>query len=211
MLPGVNVEASSPVLIEKVRTGISDSTGLYRIPDLPPGTYKVTFTLPGFATVSREGVEVTGSGVTTINADMRGGVPVGNFTYRGWASAGSNEQFHNVWRASGTYVTGAHSLKIGYQAAFQVQKNFQNAGSQISYVFNNRTPIQFTLRDAPFCRAIAHASTPSTSKISGHADDSRCKAPCATSTRGAGSPRARTASSPTTSSARSIYSRSRTA
>ncbi|HEY7184921.1 MAG TPA: carboxypeptidase regulatory-like domain-containing protein [Vicinamibacterales bacterium] len=78
------------------------------------------------------------------------GTPVGNFTYRGWASAGSNEQFHNVWRASGTYVTGAHSMKIGYQAAFQVQKNFQNAGSQLSYVFNNRNPIQYTLRDAPF-------------------------------------------------------------
>ena len=44
VLPGVSVEASSPVLIEKVRTGISDSTGLYRIPDLPPGIYKVTCT-----------------------------------------------------------------------------------------------------------------------------------------------------------------------
>jgi hypothetical protein len=78
------------------------------------------------------------------------GTPVGNFTYRGWLSAGSNEQAHNVWRASGTYVTGAHSMKIGYQAAFQVQKNFQNAGSQLSYVFNNTNPIQITLRDAPF-------------------------------------------------------------
>jgi hypothetical protein len=65
VLPGVSVEASSPVLIEKVRSGISDSTGLYRIPDLPPGIYTVTFSLPGFATVSREGVEVTGGGVTT--------------------------------------------------------------------------------------------------------------------------------------------------
>jgi hypothetical protein len=78
-----------------------------------------------------------------------GGVP-GNFTYRGWASAGSNEQFHNVWRASATYVTGAHSVKLGYQAAFQVQKNFQNAGSQLSYIFNNTVPVQITLRDAPF-------------------------------------------------------------
>jgi len=78
------------------------------------------------------------------------GTPVGNFTYRGWSSAGSNEQAHNVWRASGTYVTGAHSLKVGYQAAFQVQKNFQNAGSQLSYTFNNTNPIQFTMRDAPF-------------------------------------------------------------
>ena len=73
VLPGVTVEASSPVLIEKVRSGISDSTGQYRIPDLPPGIYTVTFTLPGFATVSREGVEVAGGGVTTINADMRVG------------------------------------------------------------------------------------------------------------------------------------------
>ncbi|HZM58834.1 MAG TPA: carboxypeptidase regulatory-like domain-containing protein, partial [Vicinamibacterales bacterium] len=78
------------------------------------------------------------------------GTPVGNFTYRGWSSAGSNEQAHNVWRASATYVTGSHSMKIGYQAAFQVQKNFQNAGSQLSYVFANRRPVQFTLRDAPF-------------------------------------------------------------
>src|SRR6185436_15826230 len=73
VLPGVTVEASSPVLIEKIRTGVTDSTGLYRIPDLPPGTYKLTFTLPGFSTVSREGVEVAGAGVTTINADMRVG------------------------------------------------------------------------------------------------------------------------------------------
>src|SRR5262245_51587656 len=78
------------------------------------------------------------------------GLPIGNFTYRGWASAGSNEQFHNVWRASGTYVTGAHSVKIGYQAAFQIQKNFQNAGSQIRYIFNTNNPIQVELRDAPF-------------------------------------------------------------
>jgi hypothetical protein len=78
------------------------------------------------------------------------GTPIGNFTYRGWSSAGSNEQAHNVWRASATYITGAHSMKVGYQAAFQVQKNFQNAGSQLSYVFNNRVPIQFTMRDAPF-------------------------------------------------------------
>jgi len=103
---------------------------------------------------SRFGGQIPGGALTNFipvqEQSTLGGTPVGNFTYRGWSSAGSNEQFHNVWRASGTYVTGSHSLKIGYQAAFQVQKNFQNAGSQISYVFNNRTPIQFTLRDAPF-------------------------------------------------------------
>ena len=75
VLPGVTVEAASPVLIEKVRTTISDGTGQYRILDLTPGTYNVTFTLPGFTTVVREGVEVSGAQIITINADMRvGGV-----------------------------------------------------------------------------------------------------------------------------------------
>jgi hypothetical protein len=103
---------------------------------------------------SRFGGQIPGGALTDFipvqEQSTLGGVPVGNFTYRGWASAGSNEQAHNVWRASGTYVTGAHSVKIGYQAAFQVQKNFQNAGSQLSYLFSNTQPIQFTLRDAPF-------------------------------------------------------------
>ena len=58
VLPGVTVEASSPVLIEKSRTVVSDGTGQYRITDLPPGTYTVAFSLTGFSTVKREGIEV---------------------------------------------------------------------------------------------------------------------------------------------------------
>jgi hypothetical protein len=73
VLPGVTVEASSPALITKVRSGVTDETGQYRIPDLPPGTYKVTFSLPGFATVVREGLELSGGGVMTIGAEMRVG------------------------------------------------------------------------------------------------------------------------------------------
>ena len=75
VLPGVTVEASSPALIEKVRSVVTDGTGQYRVVDLRPGTYAVTFTLPGFATVKREGVELTGSITATVNADLRvGGV-----------------------------------------------------------------------------------------------------------------------------------------
>src|SRR4051812_1222705 len=73
ILPGVSVEASSPVLIEKSRTVVTDSTGQYRVVDLKPGTYSVTFSLSGFATVKRDRVELTGTGVTTINADLRVG------------------------------------------------------------------------------------------------------------------------------------------
>jgi Carboxypeptidase regulatory-like domain len=73
ILPGVTVEASSPVLIEKVRSAISDGTGQYRIIDLDPGTYEVTFSLPGFTKVIRQGVEISGTAVFTINAEMRVG------------------------------------------------------------------------------------------------------------------------------------------
>ncbi|MET0212028.1 MAG: carboxypeptidase-like regulatory domain-containing protein, partial [Vicinamibacterales bacterium] len=73
VLPGVTVEAASPVLIEKVRSVISDDTGQYRIVDLRPGSYTVTFTLTGFSTVKREGIELTGSFVATVNGDLRVG------------------------------------------------------------------------------------------------------------------------------------------
>ncbi len=59
ILPGVTVEASSSALIEKVRTVVSDGAGQYRIVNLPPGNYVITFTLPGFSTVKREGIEVS--------------------------------------------------------------------------------------------------------------------------------------------------------
>jgi hypothetical protein len=73
VLPGVTVEASSPALIEKSRTVVSDGTGQYRITDLPPGSYVLNFSLVGFATVKREGVAVSGSGVIAVNVDLRVG------------------------------------------------------------------------------------------------------------------------------------------
>src|SRR5512132_2799304 len=73
VLPGVTVEASSPALIEKVRSVVTGGTGQYRIENLRPGTYTVTFTIPGFSTVKREGIELTGSFVATVNADLRVG------------------------------------------------------------------------------------------------------------------------------------------
>src|SRR5262245_57762730 len=66
--PGVTVEASSPALIEKVRSVVTDSTGQYRIVDLRPGDYTVTFTLTGFSTVKREGIALEGTFVATVNA-----------------------------------------------------------------------------------------------------------------------------------------------
>src|SRR6202162_3607841 len=73
VLPGVTVEAASPVLIEKVRSVVSDGSGQYRIVDLRPGTYSVTFSLPGFSTVKRGGIELSGSFVATVNGDLKVG------------------------------------------------------------------------------------------------------------------------------------------
>ena len=53
VLPGVTVEVASPALIEKIRTVVTDSQGRYTIISLRPGTYRVTFALPGFGTVVR--------------------------------------------------------------------------------------------------------------------------------------------------------------
>jgi Carboxypeptidase regulatory-like domain len=73
VLPGVTVEAASPALIEKTRSAVTDGTGTYRIVDLRPGIYSVTFSLTGFSTVKRDGIELTGSFNATINADLKVG------------------------------------------------------------------------------------------------------------------------------------------
>src|SRR5262245_51996592 len=73
VLPGVTVEAASPELIERVRSVVTDDGGTYRIIDLRPGLYTVTFTLQGFSTVRREGITLTGTFAATVNADLRVG------------------------------------------------------------------------------------------------------------------------------------------
>ncbi len=74
-LSGVLVEASSPALIEHARTAITDEAGRYRIEELRPGVYQVRFTLTGWAPFQQDGVELTGSGTATVNAELAlGGV-----------------------------------------------------------------------------------------------------------------------------------------
>jgi hypothetical protein len=73
VLPGVTVEAASPVLIEKSRSVITDASGGYRIVDLRPGTYTLTFSLEGFSSVKREGVELPSNFVMTFNSELKVG------------------------------------------------------------------------------------------------------------------------------------------
>jgi hypothetical protein len=73
VLPGVTVEVSSPALIEKTRSSVTDGSGQYKVDALRPGIYSVTFTLPGFNTVKRDNIELTSDFTAAINGEMKVG------------------------------------------------------------------------------------------------------------------------------------------
>ena len=83
VLPGVTVEAASPVLIEKVRTTVTDSEGRYQLAELRAGTYTLTFTLAGFTTYKREGLQLTPNFAATshIAVWMSRRPPADSFTF----------------------------------------------------------------------------------------------------------------------------------
>src|SRR5687768_4232184 len=85
VLPGVTVEAASPALIEKVRVATTDGNGQYRITELRPGPYTVTFALPGFSTVKRDGINLTGAFTASIDAELRVGALEETITVTGEA------------------------------------------------------------------------------------------------------------------------------
>src|SRR5204862_1906139 len=116
VLPGVTVEAASPALIEKSRSVISDEAGQYKIIDLRPGTYTVTFTLSGFSAVKREGVELPPNFTATVNADMRVGAVEETITVSGASPV------VDVQTAARTQVLNSELLM-----ALPTARNFQTA------------------------------------------------------------------------------------
>src|SRR2546430_930485 len=85
VLPGVAVEASSPALIEKSRTVVSDAQGRYTVVDLRPGVYKVTFTIQGFGTFIQDRIELPSNFTATVNAELRVGAVEESVTVSGAA------------------------------------------------------------------------------------------------------------------------------
>jgi len=73
VMPGVTVEAASPALIERVRAVVTDASGQYRLVDLRPGVYAVTFQLTGFNAFKRDGIELPDTFIATINAELKVG------------------------------------------------------------------------------------------------------------------------------------------
>ena len=83
VLPGVTVEAASPVLIEKTRTAVSDGAGRYKLEQLRPGVYAVTFTLTSFSTVRREGIEISAGFTAPVNTTLKLGAVAETITVTG--------------------------------------------------------------------------------------------------------------------------------
>lgn len=131
VLPGVSVEASSDVLIEKVRSAVTDTQGQFLIIDLRPGLYTVTFTLPGFATVRREAFELPASFTATVNAEMRVGALEETITVSGQAptvdihSATTNRVIaRDVWES----LPSARNVQAVAQLMPGVRMNVSDVG-----------------------------------------------------------------------------------
>jgi hypothetical protein len=132
ILPGVTVEAASPALIEKVRTVVSDGSGQYRLENLTPGNYAVTYTLPGFTTVKRDGVEVTTGVVVTLNAEMRVGGLQETITVTGETPVVDVQNSTRVQRVLDDSVVAALPASRGYGNLLATVSGIQANGIQNS-------------------------------------------------------------------------------
>ena len=70
LVPGVNVEATSPKLVGKAVT-VTDENGAFRLVNLSPGTYKVIFTLQGFQTVIRDNVTLVAEQTVNLKVEIK--------------------------------------------------------------------------------------------------------------------------------------------
>ena len=111
VLPGVTVEAASPVLIEKVRTTVTDAAGQYRIADLRAGLYSVTFSLAGFNTVKREDIELAGAFNATVNAELKVGAIAETITVTGETPVVDIQSVRRQTTISGDLITAIPSAR----------------------------------------------------------------------------------------------------
>jgi Carboxypeptidase regulatory-like domain len=132
ILPGVTVEAASPALIEKVRTTVSDGTGTYRLENLVPGVYTLTYTLPGFTTVQRTDVELQTGVTVTLNSEMRVGGLQETLTVTGETPVVDVQNSTRNQRVLSDEVVAALPASRGYGNLLAVASGIQANGIQNS-------------------------------------------------------------------------------
>ncbi len=150
VLPGVTVEAASPALIEQARTVVTDAQGLYRIGDLRPGPYTVTFTLQGFTAVKRTGIELRGEFTATVDADLQVGTVAETITVSGEAplvdtrSARSQTQY-----ASETLQSLPGNGRLSTLISVLPGAVLNNEGDRASGALSDRSQTRFAIHGAP--------------------------------------------------------------
>jgi hypothetical protein len=144
VLPGVTVEAASPALIEKARAVVTDGAGQFRLESLAPGVYTVTYTLPGFITVAREGVQVSTGVTLTLNADLRVGGLQETITVTGETPVVDVQNSTRVQRVLTNEVLEALPASRGYGNLLAVASGVQANGTANSGI--NPNMIFFTSR-----------------------------------------------------------------
>jgi hypothetical protein len=153
VLPGVTVEAASPALIEKVRTVVTDGNGQYRIVDLRPGAYTVTFTLAGFNTIRRDGIELSGAATFVVNAELRVGALEETITVTGEAPVVDVQQ-----------VTRQQVMNHDVIDKIPTGRNYYSLGVLIPGVSSNATDVGGSTGDA-MAQLTVHGSRPSSQRI----------------------------------------------
>jgi hypothetical protein len=130
VLPGVTVEASSPALIEKVRSAVTDGSGQFRLDTLVAGVYSVTYALPGFSTVKRDGVQVQTGVTLTLNADLRLGGLQETITVTGETPVVDVQNSTRVQQVLSDEVLAALPASRGYGNLLAVSSGIQSNGTQ---------------------------------------------------------------------------------
>ena len=144
VLPGVTVEATSPALIEKVRSAVTDGSGQFRLDSLSAGTYSVTYTLPGFSTVKRDAVQVQTGVTVTLNADLRVGGLQETITVTGETPVVDVQNSTRVQTVLSDEILAALPASRGYGNLLTVSSGIQANGTQSGGV--NPGMIFFTSR-----------------------------------------------------------------
>ena len=148
VLPGVTVEASSPALIEKVRTAVTDASGAYRVEDLRPGTYAVTFKLAGFNTVQREGVELTGSFAAKIDAELKVGALEETITVTGETPIVDVVNARKQATISNDTINAIPTARL-YHSLVTLVPGVSLSGTQDVGGFAGPTTVTFSMRGGP--------------------------------------------------------------
>ena len=127
VMPGVTVEAASPALIEKVRSVVTDEQGQYKIVNLIAGTYTVTFTLPGFSTFKRDGLELTTSFTAVVNAELKVGALEETVTVSGQAPVVDTQNIRQQTTIARTTLDAIPTTKrLGQYATLIPGANYAN-------------------------------------------------------------------------------------